>query len=84
MSYKVIVTGATGMVGEGVLMECLAHPMISEVLSVSRKPNGIQHAKLKEYIVPEFLIISEVDQNLKGYDGCFFLCRSDKCREERR
>jgi len=72
MSYKVIVTGATGMVGEGVLMECLAHPMISEVLSVSRKPNGIQHAKLKEYIVPEFLNIREEDQNLKGYDGCFF------------
>ncbi|MDC8105041.1 MULTISPECIES: NAD-dependent epimerase/dehydratase family protein [Chryseobacterium] len=69
---KIIITGATGMVGEGVLMECLENPGISEILSVSRKPSGKKHAKLKEYIVPDFLSITENDENLKGYDACFF------------
>ncbi len=72
MSYKVIITGTTGMVGEGVLMECLEHPAISEVLSVSRKPTGRTHPKLKEYLVPDFLTLKETDENLKGYDACFY------------
>lgn len=72
MNYKVIITGTTGMVGEGVLMECLDHPQISEVLSVSRKPTGMSHPKLKEYIVPDFLNLEENDEHLKGYDACFF------------
>lgn len=69
---KVILTGATGMVGEGVLMECLENPNISEILSVSRKSSEKKHAKLKEYIVPDFLKIDLNDENLKGYDACFF------------
>ena len=69
---KVILTGATGMVGEGVLIECLENPNVSEVLSISRKPSGKKHAKLKEYIVPDFLKINLNDENLKGYDACFF------------
>lgn len=69
---KVILTGATGMVGEGVLMECLENPDVSEILSVSRKPSGKKHAKLKEYIVSDFLNISVDDDHLKGYDACFF------------
>ena len=72
MSYKVIITGTTGMVGEGVLLECLQHPQISEVLSVSRRPNGISHPKLKEYLVSDFLNLRDDDPNLKGYDACFF------------
>jgi uncharacterized protein YbjT (DUF2867 family) len=72
MSYKVIITGATGMVGEGVLIECLAHPQISDVLSVSRRSAGMSHPKLKEYVVPDFLSLKENDENLKGYDACFF------------
>ena len=72
MNYKIIITGATGMVGEGVLIECLAHPQVSAVLSVSRKPTGMLHPKLKEYIVADFLSLKEDDQNLKGYDACFF------------
>ena len=59
------------MVGEGVLLECLNHPQVTEVLSVSRKPTGILHSKLKEYIVPDFLSLSENDEKLKGYDVCF-------------
>ena len=69
---KIIITGTTGMVGEGVLIECLAHPQVTEVLSVSRRPTGIAHPKLKEYIVPDFLSLKENDERLKGYDACFF------------
>lgn len=72
MSYSVIITGTTGMVGEGVLLECLAHPQISSILSVSRRPIGMTHPKLKEYLVPDFLSLSESDENLEGYDACFY------------
>lgn len=69
---KVIVTGTTGMVGEGVLIECLAHPEITEILSVSRKPSNILHPKLKEYIVSDFLLLKPDDEKLQGFDACFF------------
>lgn len=69
---RVIITGTTGMVGEGVLLECLNQPVITEVLSVSRKPAGISHPKLTEYIVPDFLSLARHDPKLKGYDACFF------------
>lgn len=69
---KIILTGATGMVGEGVLLECLAHPEVEHVLCVSRKPTNRSHPKLKEYIVADFLVLKEEDANLKGYDACFF------------
>ncbi|PWN68072.1 NAD-dependent epimerase/dehydratase family protein [Chryseobacterium oncorhynchi] len=69
---KIILTGATGMVGEGVLMECLENPNISTILSISRKPSGKKHPKLKEYLVSDFLSIDINDENLKGYDACFF------------
>ncbi len=71
-SIKIILTGSTGMVGEGVLMECLDNPNISEILSVSRKPSGKKHAKLKEYLISDFLKIDPADENLKGYDAVFF------------
>ncbi|MGU3376117.1 NAD-dependent epimerase/dehydratase family protein [Chryseobacterium sp. M5A1_1a] len=71
-SIKIILTGATGMVGEGVLMECLENPNVSEILSVGRKSSGKKHPKLKEYLVPDFLSIDLNDENLKGYDACFF------------
>ena len=60
------------MVGEGVLLESLAHPQVTEVLSVSRKPTEVLHPKLKEYIVQDFLSLQENDEKLKGYDACFF------------
>ncbi len=69
---KVIITGATGMIGEGILLECLKLPQITEILSVSRKPTGISHPKLKEYIATDFLALHENDEKLKGYDACFF------------
>lgn len=69
---KIILTGSTGMVGEGVLMECLENPNISEILSVSRKPSGKKHAKLKEYIVSDFLKLDLNEENFRGYDAVFF------------
>ena len=69
---KIIITGTTGMVGEGILLECLNLPQVSEILSVSRKPTGISHPKLTEYIVSDFLALNENDPKLKGYDACFF------------
>lgn len=69
---KVVITGTTGMVGEGVLLECLLNEQVTDVLSVSRKPTGVSHVKLKEYVVGNFLDIKEGDTMLKGYDACFF------------
>jgi hypothetical protein len=69
---KIILTGATGMIGEGILIECLKDTRVSEILSVSRKPSGKTHPKLSEYIVPEFLDLPENDPKLAGYDACFF------------
>jgi N-acetyl-gamma-glutamylphosphate reductase len=48
---KVILTGASGMVGEGVLLECLKHPDVEKVLMVNRKPLALQHPKLEECIL---------------------------------
>jgi len=69
---KVIVTGATGMVGEGVVHECLQHPMIGEVLIVNRKPFGMTHPKLKEIGHADFFDITAIEDQLKGYDACYF------------
>lgn len=60
------------MVGEGVLLECLSNSLVTEILSVSRKPAGITHPKLKEYIVLDFLSLKDSDPQLMGYDSCFF------------
>jgi nucleoside-diphosphate-sugar epimerase len=71
-SLRVILTGATGMVGEGVLLECLSHPAVAHVLSVSRKPCGVIHDKLRECIVADFLDLDGISEQLRGYDACFF------------
>jgi len=69
---KVIITGATGMVGEGVLLECLESPEVEEVLILNRKHYSRSHPKLKEIIVPDFFDLSAVHNQLKGYNACFF------------
>jgi uncharacterized protein YbjT (DUF2867 family) len=72
MSIKVILTGATGMVGEGVLMECLTNENVKEVLIVNRKHSPMEHPKLKELIVTDFFHLDEFAEQLKGYDACFY------------
>jgi uncharacterized protein YbjT (DUF2867 family) len=69
---KVIITGATGMVGEGVLLECLENPAVERVLSVSRRPSGHTHPKLTERLVPDFRDLAGVEPQLAGYDACFY------------
>ncbi len=69
---KIILTGATGFVGEGVLLACLQRDDIEKILSVSRRPCGITHSKLEEYIVEDFMDIPLDDPRLEGYDACFF------------
>ncbi|QES87256.1 NAD-dependent epimerase/dehydratase family protein [Rhizosphaericola mali] len=69
---NVIITGATGMVGEGVLLECLQSSKVSTILSISRKSCGIQNTKLKELIITNFLEIENYADNLKDYDACFY------------
>jgi hypothetical protein len=69
---KIILTGATGMVGKGVLLECLEHPQVEEVLSISRSAAGLSHSKLKEYLISDFMNIAIDDVTLQGYDACFF------------
>ena len=69
---KAIVTGATGMVGEGVLHECLLHPQLEAVLVINRKPCGVSHPKLKEIIHSDFFDLSAIESQLKGYNACFF------------
>lgn len=68
---KVIITGATGMVGEGVLLECLENTAVQEVLMINRRPSPISHPKLKELIVPDFIKLDE-SPLLGSYDACFY------------
>ena len=72
MKKNVIITGATGMVGKGVLLECLEHDSIGEVLVIGRNSIGIEHPKLKELIHAGFSNFSDVQNQLKGYDACYF------------
>ncbi|MBC7920279.1 MAG: epimerase [Ferruginibacter sp.] len=69
---KAIITGSTGMVGKGVLLECLDNPSVSDVLVINRRPLGLQHPKLKEIIHGNFFDLSAVEPDLKGYNACFF------------
>ena len=69
---KVIITGATGMVGKGVLYECLDDKSISEVLVINRNPLVMKHDKLKELLLSDFQNIGQHQEELKGYDACFF------------
>ncbi|KAA3623432.1 MAG: NAD-dependent epimerase/dehydratase family protein [Bacteroidetes bacterium] len=72
MSKKVIITGATGMVGKGVLLECLEDDRISEVLVVNRSTVGISHPKLTEILHKDFADLSPIKDQLHGYDACFY------------
>lgn len=71
-AMKVIVTGCTGMVGEGVLLECLDNPAVEQVLALSRRPSGHSHPKLEECLVKDFKDVAAVEERLRGYDACFY------------
>jgi uncharacterized protein YbjT (DUF2867 family) len=69
---RVIVFGATGMVGQGVLRECLLAPDVTGVLVVTRGPTGVEHPKLREITVDDFADLSPIAGELTGYDACFY------------
>jgi len=69
---KAIITGATGMVGEGVLLECLEAPDVEQVLVINRKPGGVAHPKLREVLHGDFFNLLPIEQQLTGFDACFF------------
>jgi uncharacterized protein YbjT (DUF2867 family) len=72
MNQRIIITGATGMVGEGVLLTCLAQPEVEAVLSISRRPCGHTHPKLHELLVPDFFDLAGIEEELQGYTTCLF------------
>ena len=72
MTFRAIITGATGMVGEGVLLECLSHPAVEQILVINRKPGGLSHPKLREIIHADFFNLAPIESQLTGYDACLF------------
>jgi uncharacterized protein YbjT (DUF2867 family) len=72
MEIRAIITGATGMVGEGVMHECLLHPEVEQVLIINRRPSGFSHPKLKEIVHNDLSNLAAVSAQLSGYNACFF------------
>jgi uncharacterized protein YbjT (DUF2867 family) len=69
---RAIITGTTGMVGEGVMHQCLQHPDVEAVLIINRKPSGYLHPKLKEIVHANFFDLSAIEDQLSGYNACYF------------
>lgn len=69
---RVIIFGATGMVGQGVLRECLIDPGVTHVVAVGRSPTGVRSAKLTEIMHGDFWDYSAIESQLTGFDACFF------------
>ncbi len=69
---KVIITGATGMIGEGVLHECLRNSDVEKVLVITRSPSGYTHPKLTEIIHSNFSDLSAISNKLTGFNACLF------------
>jgi uncharacterized protein YbjT (DUF2867 family) len=69
---KIVLFGASGMVGQGVLRECLGEPAVERVVSVVRRPTGAAHPKLEEVVHEDFLDFSPNAERLAGSDACFF------------
>ena len=69
---KVILFGGSGMVGQGVLKECLKDPVVTEILSIGRGSLGIPDPKFKEVLQKDFTDFSNLESQWKGYDACFF------------
>jgi uncharacterized protein YbjT (DUF2867 family) len=69
---RVVLFGASGMVGGGALRECLEDPGVEAVLSVGRRSCGVTHAKLRELTHPDLFDLAAVAEKLRGYDACFY------------
>lgn len=69
---KLILFGASGMVGAGALREALAAPEVESVLSVGRRPTGVTHPKLRELLLADLFDVASVEAQLVGYDACIW------------
>lgn len=69
---NILLTGATGMVGKGVLLEALDHPEVTSVLSIGRRPCGVEHAKLSEVTLDDFEDYAPIADRLAGIDACLW------------
>jgi uncharacterized protein YbjT (DUF2867 family) len=69
---RIALYGATGMIGSGVLRECLLDPDVQEVVAIGRRPTGKSDPKLRELILPNLLDYAAIQGELVGFDACFF------------
>lgn len=69
---RILITGATGLVGQGVLRECLADPAVEHVIALSRRSTVKAHDKLEELIVEDFSDLSSVEPRLQSLDACLY------------
>ncbi|MEV4349961.1 NAD-dependent epimerase/dehydratase family protein [Actinoplanes sp. NPDC049596] len=69
---KVVVFGASGMVGQGVLRESLLAPDVEQVLAVIRTPTGVSHPRLREIELADFTDLAPIRDELRGFDACFY------------
>lgn len=72
MAIKTIIFGATGMVGEGVLHETLAHADVEHILVIGRRACGVRHDKLSEILHADLSDVTQIEDLMRGYDACFF------------
>jgi len=72
MKINAIITGSTGMVGKGILLECLQSPLVDSVLVINRNPLGINHPKIREIIHKNLFDLNPIKAELSGYNACFF------------
>jgi uncharacterized protein YbjT (DUF2867 family) len=69
---NVLLFGATGMVGQGVLRECLLDPTVTRVVTVGRRSSGLTHEKLREIVHADLANVAFIEHELAGFDACFF------------
>jgi hypothetical protein len=69
---NVIIAGSTGMVGKGMLLECIDHPEVESILLINRNPIDISHPKIKEVLVKDFFNLDPIRNDLQGYNTCFY------------
>ncbi|MGA8599534.1 MAG: epimerase [Bryobacteraceae bacterium] len=69
---KVLIFGGTGMVGQGVLRECLLDPDVAVLQTIGRSATGVKHPKLREIVHSDLMNYSGIEEDLSGFDACFF------------
>ncbi|KYQ90199.1 putative transmembrane protein [Tieghemostelium lacteum] len=85
IKVRAIITGATGMVGEGVAHECILSDQVESVLLVNRRPSGIVNPKVKEIVHQDFMNLEQIEKDFAGYNACFYcagVTSAGKSKEE--